>query len=193
MYSQVNISDVVINDPIFNEIDKSFHSLVELIVDDDATSVTFETNRMKIKSIKKSRLVLEFIMNHPDFFKFMYNLDQFVLETIVDNGKAWFGGNKTSNYDTLDRLFKRSIIPQSSLTSLPTMEFMVDDLCAIRDINGDTIDITELGENNEVRCTVTIRQIVFLENKFYLDFRVREIKIENYVCQQTECLFSEGA
>lgn len=188
-FSKVHIPNIVINDPIFNKDDNAFYSLVELIIGDNTTSITFETDKMKIKSIERIKLTLEFIINHPEFFKFMYGLDQYVLEAMVDNGKAWFG--KAPNYDTIDRLFKRSIIPQTSLVSYPMMEFLLDDTCTIRDINGSILDIQELDENNEVTCKISIRQVVFLENKFYLDFKVEDIKVENYVCQQTECLFSD--
>jgi len=189
-FDQIHIPDIVINDPILNKDYNAFQSLVELIIEDNTSNVIFETCKMKLKSIDNDKLTLEFLANHPDFFKFIYNLDQFVLEIMMDNGESWFG--KKPKYDTVDRLFKRSIIPQSSLDSYPTMEFNINDKCNITDINGDKLNISELEENNEVICTVVISQIVFLENKFYLDFRVEDIKVENYVCQQTECLFSDS-
>jgi hypothetical protein len=184
-YTKINIQNIIIHDPVMHK--KTFMSTLGLNDDND---ITFMTDTMKIVSVDGRKLILEFLPNYPQFFKFIYDVDMTILETIVDNGQKWFG--KIPKYDTIDRLFQRSIIPQTSLLTYPTMQFVVPDGCVIRDINGDNIKLSELEENNEVSCVLTIKHIIFLENKFYLDFEINEINVENYVAQQTECMFSES-
>ena len=201
-YSQVNINDVIIEDPIYNKKKSLFYSEIKLTnsnsmnnssnnsMSDSLIDFIFETDKMKIKSIENNKLTVEFLDNHPKFYKFIFNFDRFIFKSIIDNGESWFG-NKP-NYNTIDRLFKRSIIQQESLTCNPTMEFHLEDECVIRDLNGDKTKLSELNENNEISCKVNIKQIFFLENQFYLDYIIEEIIVENYICQQTECLFSES-
>lgn len=189
-YTKIRTDDIVVEDPIFNKKDGAFRSILGLEANNDVDDLTFEMGRMKVTSVSDGKLTLEFLANYPNFYKFMYDLDRLILETIVDNSKEWFG--KPAKYETVDRLFQRSIIPQPTLTNYPTMEFSIPDSCIIKDVNDDDVTLSELEENNEVLCIVNVKQIVFLQNRFYLDFRMEEIHVVNYVCQQTECLFSES-
>ena len=192
-YTKIKINDIIVDDPILNKKDRSFKSLIGLSINKELSDVedfTFEMAPMKVKKINNNKIELEFMVNHPNFYKFIYDVDRYIFDIIMENGEEWFG--KPPKYETLDRLFQRSIKQQETLTSYPTMGFDISDICIIKDINGDNIKITEIEENNEVLCTVTIKQIIFRENRFYLDFRLEEINIVNYVCQQTECLFSES-
>lgn len=189
-YTKVRTDDIVVEDPIFNKKDGAFRSILGLEINNEIDDFTFEMGRMKVKSVNNGKLTLEFLINYPNFYKFIYDLDRLILETIVDNSKEWFG--KESKYETVDRLFQRSCVLQSSLTNYPTMEFSIPDACLIKDVNDDDITLSELEENNEVQCIVNVKQIIFLQNRFYLDFRMEEIHVVNYVCQQTECLFSES-
>jgi len=185
----------MIDDPIYNKKNDSFQSSINLIKSNSIIDFIFETDKMKIRSVDNDQnqntvLTLEFLDNYPNFYRFIYELDCSILDKVIENGEEWFG-NKP-NYDTMNRLFKKSIIQQSSLTVNPTMEFILDDDCIIKDIDGSKIKASDLEELNEISCKINLMKIVFFENQFFLDYQVEEVIVENYVCQQTECLFSDS-
>jgi hypothetical protein len=201
IYSKIDIFDTIIEDPIYNKKNNSFCSNLNLAInkcsnDDNGNKETilqdfvFTSDRMKVVKISSDHISLEFQDNFPEFYKFIYDLDTFVLEFIFDNGKRWFG--KAPKHDTLNTLFQRTIVPQDELKNNPTLELDIDSSCIIEDINSDEIDTDNLDINNEVTCIFNVNKIVFLENKFYLDMRVDKISLNNYVCQQTEYMFADS-
>ncbi len=202
-YTNINIHDLIIDDPIYNKKNNSFSSNLSLIISrDDGNHVmqdfVFQTDKMRVNEINSSlpndkhigEIILEFQNNYPDFYKFIYGFDLFVLENVFNNGSRWFGNNP--KFDTLDQLFERTIVPQEELDKNPTLNLLVDGNCTIEDKNGDRIVFSDLKIENEVSCILNIEKIVFLENKFYLDVKIDKIIVEDYVCQQTEYLFQDS-
>jgi len=193
-FLNIDLNEVIIKDPIFNKKNNSFFSEIESSLKGDDCQISFNSQSMKVSKLTRENghdfVTLEFLDNFPEFFKFIYELDEHIYRCVLTNGEHWFG-NKPKP-DTIQQLFKRSIILQNDLRSNPSMQFEVLEECELLDSEKDPIKFENLELNNEVKCKLTIKGLEFFENKFYLSFSLEQIVVENDVCQQTEYLFTNS-
>ncbi len=191
IYSEINLSNSIIQDLIFNNSERCFESKVKLIKDDGLTNLVFQSSKLRLLGIdpEKKIIEVEFLDEYPKFYKFILNVDGTILRNIFNNSKDLFG--EKSSYETLQNLFQRSIILPKNLKYNPTMILNISKNCKIIDRSGEVVDISDLKENNEIVCNIKVKQVKFRESEFRIDYRINCIKIENYVCCVTEYLFSD--
>lgn len=193
-FLNINLDDLIINDPIFNNKNESFYSEIFLSSKSQNSVVNFISQAMKITKIEiingQKFITLEFLNNHPQFYEFVHKLEDKAFDIIFQNGENWFG-NKPK-YETLNQLFDRKIVVQQDLRSNPTMIFEITDDTMLYDQDHDEIDFNQLELNNEIICQILIKGVFFLNNKFYLDYSIQELKIKNTLSQLTEYLFSNS-
>jgi hypothetical protein len=163
---ELDLNKIIIQDPIYNKKNKSFVSLIE--------NGIFESNKIRIIDITNSTLTLKFV-NHIN------DIDEFIISESLKNGKQWFGSDNLK-YNTLKDLYNESIINNNMMINNI-------DINAIEDINGDELNIDNLNINNEISCVFNIKEIVFLEDKFYLNLIINKMIVNNYAYYESEYLF----
>jgi hypothetical protein len=191
--SNINLELIKFNDPIFNDDNKKFESLIAYNLNDFITPLILKSSRVRVINVDKkcdtgkNIITIQFLREYPKFYNFVCNFENFIVDTIYKNGNNWFGSEP--NYDSIDNLLKRSVKLPLSLDDCPTMEIMISDDCSFHNKNDEQCFIDDLKQNNEVELIFCINRVEFNHSKYTIIYTIEAIKITNYFCQKNICLF----
>jgi hypothetical protein len=193
-YNDINLNSIIFNDPIYNNNDEIFESVIKYSNRDGSDDFIMHTSRLRIVKIEKhgdvTKLVVEFLLSEPKFYEVINNIDYYTINQVVENSESWFG-NK-SKYETIENLFKNTVELPSKLHNFPVMTIYVLNNCKVYNKVGDLINIDELKENNEISTELKLKNIEFHIHKYNLVYICNKINITNYFCQVSHYLFDDS-
>lgn len=194
-YTELDISKIIIDELIYNDELNQYESYVLYFNNSELKKLIFQSSYLKLVNITKNlenntkTITVEFLKNHPNFYKFIYNLDNHIFENVFDNSENIIGQKGDRN--VFKNLFIKSINLQDTLFSNPTMTLNIDNDCNFYDKDKQKINFDDLKIGNEILCLIKIDRIIFEKNRFYVNYLVNNIYIENYICNTDEYLFIE--
>mgnify|MGYP001488336931 CR=1 FL=1 len=199
-YNEINLNLFDLNVPIFNSnynifISKILNNNIQKIdnndiVNDINNTINIKSDSLRLLNFKDDVLQTEFLYSSNDFYKFINSLDVQFKNEIIKKGTEWFGNNLNS--DTVNNIFKQSVILPDKLPGLPTVNFKWDDTCKISSNKKKKLSKNDLKQNMEIELDFIVEGIYFYKNRCHLVFNVKHIKILNDVCQSFESLFEDN-
>lgn len=184
-YNEINLHIFHLDIPYFDFDNNVFIS--KLFDNNDNHSMNIKSDSLRLLNLKDDTLQMEFLYSSNNFYNFINNLDMQSKNEIIKNGFEWFGNSL--NIDTIDNLFKQSVILPTKIPGLPTINFKCDDLCKITSNKKKKLSKNDLKPNMEIELCFVVDGIHFYKNKCHLIYNVKQIKILNDICQSFESLF----
>jgi hypothetical protein len=180
------LNDYQLNKPKFNNYDGTF---ISNFYNEDREKYIVATPNFRILSYGDSILELEFLPSSNEFYKFISQVDDIFVQSIVKSGNEWF--DKDLNNHTVNNLFKSSLNIPKKIPSLPFIRVMTTDETKVIGKKRKKGNLGDVKLNSEVQLKMSIVGVVFEMNKCCVLYVATEIKIVNDVCQSFECLFDD--
>lgn len=181
--NEISVSDFNLLSPIFNNTKNIFISNLH---NSDQNTINIKGINFKLLEYSNNMLNLEFLHMNNDLYLLVLNLDKIIKEQIISKGTIWFGNNL--NNDTINNLYKSSIISPLKIPALPFMKFNVSEDCKITN-KRKKISLSDLKKGMEVEIQFSIEGVYFNKSKCYLNYTVYQLKIINELCQTIDSLF----
>ncbi len=144
----------------------------------------------KLKNLDDEKVELEFLPLSANFYAFVKNVDNHIVQYLFDNSELLFG-SKVS-YETINQLYERSLKLPEKIPAFPHMIIVVDPKCVFLDKDKFEVDMNSIPIGSEVTPILRLTDIVFNKNKYSLTWEVSIIKVENNLSTNFDYLFDNG-
>lgn len=182
-YSQIELNNINLDDPDFDEQNNCFRSSVRYLNKD----LTFKTASMRLVEKRATNIDLEFLSSEPYFYETMSGIDLRICDVILEKGEEWFEAKLSR--DTITTLFRKTIKLPKTVNSMPYMTMNISKDVLIEDKNKKNVTLDKINLNTELTFILKADSVVFFNNGYNLVYKVEKIHVQNYFCAVNKCLF----
>lgn len=126
---------------------------------------------------------IDVLVNDNDFYKFLRQIDESVLNETRNKNSIWF--RKELSEKIINDYYK-SIIKSNNNEKYVT--FKINDKSKIYNENNEIINYEEIDEYDNVILLITLSNIVFEQNSFYINIIANHIKVYKQKLSLTEMI-----
>lgn len=181
-YENVNISNFNYSKP--EKINNSYFGRLNYGKNEEA--IYIQTPKLRCNNdvnealnSKSPYLNLSIPNKYINFYELFTNIDSNIIKTTFDNSERWF--NKQLPYEIIDDMYKPITSPLKKDSEanikfkIPFSKNKVQ--CTCYNQNKESIDITNIKENDNLILVLHIKGIKILKQSFYCDCYISQIKV----------------
>lgn len=185
-YQEVKLSDYTLSEPEFDSVNNIFASK---LLDSKNKVPRIKSGNMRLVSRQDKQIKVEFLHTADEYYQYIKNLDSFI-KTEAEKHLSNILGN--INKDTLDNLFRSSILLPEKLPSLPTMVFNLNDNCKFTGLRKRKVSLDDFKDNTNIEVHFVINGINYFKNKCEIIYDVLQLKLVEASCETIENLINKN-
>jgi len=212
-FADVDFNNLNLNNCIYDNNTCTFQAALTYNNND----LIIYTNKMCLANIlpqdlQNNKFVLEanFTKTNNDFYIFMYNLDNKIIDLLFEKSMVLF--NVQFKKENIIDLYKKYILLPNNLYECPKIKIQCNDNVIINNndnviinnndnviinnndnviINNNKYNINNLNENCEVDMKILFNGIIFEKNKCFLNCTILSINVLSNTIKQNKILFTD--
>lgn len=184
-YNEINLYDYKLSEPNFDTINSIFTSK---FLDTKDKELKLKSGNMRLVSTQDKIIKAEFLHTSDEYYQYIKNIDSY-LKSEAEKHLSNILGN--INKETLDNLFKSSILLPEKIPALPTMIFRLNDNCKFIGQKRRKITLEEFKENSNIEVHFVIHGINYYKNKCEIIYDVLQLKLIDTTCETIENLINK--
>ena len=184
-YNEANLYDYHLSEPEFDDVDKLYKSK---LLDDKKKGLRIKSGNMRFLSKQDKYIKAEFLHTTNDYYQYIKNIDSH-LKGEAEKHLLNILGN--INKDTLDNMFRSSILLPEKIPSLPTMLFKLNDDCKFAGLKRRKATIDDFKEDSNIEVHFIIHGINYFKNRCEIVYDVLQLKLIETSCETIETLINK--
>jgi len=186
-YHEVKLYDYTLSEPEFDSANNIFTSK---LLDNKNKELRIKSGNMRLVSRQDKQIRVEFLHTADEYYQYIKNLDS-LLKGEAEKHLSNILGN--INKDTLDNMFRSSILLPEKLPSLPVMVFQLNDNCKFTGLKRRKATLEDFKENSNIEVHFVVHGINYFKNKCEIIYDVLQLKLVEASCETIESLINKNS
>lgn len=184
-YNETNLYDYKLLEPEFDSTNNIFASKLQ---DNKNKELKIKSGNMRFLSKQDNYIKVEFLHTSNEYYQYIKSLDTFLKSEAEKHLTSMLGN---VNKETLDNLFRSSIIVPDKLPALPMMMFKLNENCKFSGLKRRKLSIDDFKENANVEIHYVVHGINYFKNKCEIVYDVLQLKLVEATTETLEELINK--
>ncbi len=181
-YNQVNFKKISLSDLVISDDENSYKSYINIKNNKLFIQChNFTINNIINEDTDKYYLICN--INDNDFYKFILNLDKYMISLVKKNGKKWFNSDISNR---IHEIYKSSIQIPDNINDKPKFKIRMpiknnSFISKFFNYNGKRIGINDLDIDKKFSMIININLLNLTPRTFYLDIYLYQLKLNKTI------------